>query len=75
MRRLFEQFMAKFTWGEESRAFGRVFNQSEVKRELIKALETARLNRQLSAAAWDDEFFADWDKLVVDLEDILRKNN
>jgi len=74
MRRLFESFMAKFTWRGQSSTFNQVFSQSDAKVELIKALQTARVKRQLSAAQ-DDGFFADWDQLVVDLETILRKNS
>lgn len=73
MRHLFERFMAKFTWGEHGSAFNQVFNQSDVKVELIKTLQTARVKRQLSAAN-EDGNFAKWDQLVVDLEGILRKN-
>lgn len=69
MRKFFEKFMLKFARSESE--FAQVFNNSEVKPELIKTLKTARLNRQLSAAR-DDANFANWDRLVLDLEVILR---
>jgi cell division FtsZ-interacting protein ZapD len=69
MRKFFEKFMLKFARSESE--FAQVFNSSEVKLELIKALKTARLNRQLSAAR-NDANFENWDRLVLDLEAILR---
>lgn len=74
MRKLFERFMAKFDPPRNPINRFKAFDQSDIKIELIAVLRSTRTKRQLSAAREDGDF-DHWDNLVVDLEEILRKNS